>query len=410
MRKKIIILVLIAIGASGLTGILPISISLSPAEKLVLVEGISNRVISPSILASGFLAHEEEVMLSSEVIGKVAELFVEEGEPVSAGDLVLRVDDKNFLAGLEQSEAAVRINSIDIERQKVRVENLERQFQRSEALFGRDLIGEEEYESLRNQLDLARIDYLSSQERLAQSNAQLDQVLDNLSKTQIISPIDGVVTSLDIKVGETAIASSTNIPGSSLMTIANPSSIYTEVLVDEADIANIRVGQKAEIVAIAYPDEPMQGTVRFIANTAKIAQGRTGLSFVVKIDIEDPGEVTLRPGMSCRAEIFTQDDRLVTAVPIEAVLFEEDKAENRSDHYIFLNDQGVAKKTKVEVGLSDDEFQELLSEIDSDVDVIVGPNRELRNLVDGDRIGELVENDDPEQRGRGGRFQFRIGN
>ena len=410
MKKKIIILVLIAIGASGLTGILPISISLSPAEKLVLVEGISNRVISPSILASGFLAHEEEVMLSSEVIGKVAELFVEEGEPVSAGDLVLRVDDKNFLAGLEQSEAAVRINSIDIERQKVRVENLERQFQRSEALFGRDLIGEEEYESLRNQLDLARIDYLSSQERLAQSNAQLDQVLDNLSKTQIISPIDGVVTSLDIKVGETAIASSTNIPGSSLMTIANPSSIYTEVLVDEADIANIRVGQKAEIVAIAYPDEPMQGTVRFIANTAKIAQGRTGLSFVVKIDIEDPGEVTLRPGMSCRAEIFTQDDRLVTAVPIEAVVFEEDKAENRSDHFIFLNDQGVAKKTKVEVGLSDDEFQELLSEIDSDVDVIVGPNRELRNLVDGDRIGELVEDGDPEERGRGGRFQFRIGN
>jgi HlyD family secretion protein len=410
MKKKIIILVLIAIGASGLAGILPISISLSPTEKLVLVESISNRIISPSILASGFLAHEEEVMLSSEVIGKVAELFVEEGEPVSAGDLVLRVDDKNFLAGLEQSEAAVRINSIDIERQKVRVENLERQFQRSEALFGRDLIGEEEYESLRNQLDLARIDYLSSQERLAQSNAQLDQVLDNLSKTQIISPIDGVVTSLDIKVGETAIASSTNIPGSSLMTIANPSSIYTEVLVDEADIANIRVGQKAEIVAIAYPDEPMQGTVRFIANTAKIAQGRTGLSFVVKIDIEDPGEVTLRPGMSCRAEIFTQDDRLVTAVPIEAVLFEEDKAENRSDHFIFLNNQGVAKKTKVEVGLSDDEFQELLSEIDSDVDVIVGPNRELRNLVDGDRIGELVENGDPEQRGRGGRFQFRIGN
>ncbi|MGB1402078.1 MAG: efflux RND transporter periplasmic adaptor subunit [Pseudohongiellaceae bacterium] len=410
MKKKVLILVLVAIGVSGLTGILPISISLSPAEKLVLVESISNRIISPSILASGFLAHEEEVMLSSEVIGKVAELFVEEGEPVSAGDLVLRVDDKNFLAGLEQSEAAVRINSIDIERQKVRVENLERQFQRSEALFGRDLIGEEEYESLRNQLDLARIDYLSSQERLAQSNAQLDQVLDNLSKTQIISPIDGVVTSLDIKVGETAIASSTNIPGSSLMTIANPSSIYTEVLVDEADIANIRVGQKAEIVAIAYPDEPMQGTVRFIANTAKIAQGRTGLSFVVKIDIEDPGEVTLRPGMSCRAEIFTQDDRLVTAVPIEAVLFEEDKAENRSDHFIFLNDQGVAKKTKVEVGLSDDEFQELLSEIDSDVDVIVGPNRELRNLVDGDRIGELVENDGPEQRGRGGRFQFRIGN
>ncbi|MBK52241.1 MAG: efflux transporter periplasmic adaptor subunit [Gammaproteobacteria bacterium] len=407
MKKKLIILTLILVGVYGFSKI--VALSLSSAEKLVLVEGISSRVISPSILASGFLAHEEEVMLSSEVIGKVSELFVEEGEHVSAGDLVLRVDDKNFLAGLDQTEAAVRINSIDIERQKVRVQNLERQFQRSETLFDRELIGEEAYESLSNQLDLARIDYLSSQERLAQSNAELDQVLDNLSKTQIISPIDGVVTSLDIKVGETAIASSTNIPGSSLMTIANPSSIYTEVLVDEADIANIRVGQKAEIVAIAYPDEPMQGTVRFIANTAKVAHGRTGLSFVVKIDIEDPGDVILRPGMSCRAEIFTQDDRLVTAVPIEAVLFEEDKAENRSDHFIFLNDQGVAKKVKVDVGLSDDEFQELLSEIDSGVDVIVGPNRELRNLSDGDRIGELIEDDDLKTREQGGRFQFRIG-
>ena len=407
MKKKLVILTLTLVGVYGFSTL--VALSLSSAEKLVLVEGISSRVISPSILASGFLAHEEEVMLSSEVIGKVSELFVEEGEHVSAGDLVLRVDDKNFLAGLDQTEAAVRINSIDIERQKVRVQNLERQFQRSETLFDRELIGEEAYESLSNQLDLARIDYLSSQERLAQSNAELDQVLDNLSKTQIISPIDGVVTSLDIKVGETAIASSTNIPGSSLMTIANPSSIYTEVLVDEADIANIRVGQKAEIVAIAYPDEPMQGTVRFIANTAKVAHGRTGLSFVVKIDIDDPGEVILRPGMSCRAEIFTQDDRLVTAVPIEAVLFEEDKAENRSDHFIFLNDQGVAKKVKVDVGLSDDEFQELLTEIDSGVDVIVGPNRELRNLSDGDRIGELIEDGDLKTREKGGRFQFRIG-
>ena len=126
MKKKVIILGLVVAGVTGLAGIAPISILFSPAEKLVLVDSISNRVIRPSILASGFLAHEEEVMLSSEVIGKVVELFVEEGKPVSTGDLVLQVDDKNFLAGLEQSEAAVRINSIDIERQELRVENLER--------------------------------------------------------------------------------------------------------------------------------------------------------------------------------------------------------------------------------------------------------------------------------------------
>ena len=347
---------------------------------------ISQRLISPSILASGFLAHEEEVMLSSEVIGKVADLMIEEGDSVRAGDLVLQVDDESFLAGLEQSEAAVRINTIDIERQEVRIKNLERQAARSKSLFEQSLVGEQEYESLMNQLDLARIDFLSSKEGLAQSEAALDQVLDQLSKTQIISPIDGVVTSLDIKVGETAIASSTNIPGSSLMTIANPASIYTEVLVDEADIANIELGQNAEIVAIAYPDQPMQGVVRFIANTAKVAQGRTGLSFVVKIDITDPGNVVLRPGMSCRAEIFTQQEQNVAAIPIEAIIFEEDRSELRSEYFIFVNDDGIARKTKIEVGLSDDEYQEITSSIDDNVEIVIGPNRELRNLIDGDRL------------------------
>ena len=362
--------------------------------KEVDISVVSQRIISPSILASGFLAHEEEVMLSSEVIGKVSELFVEEGDQVDTGDLVLRVDDKNFIAGFEQSEAAVRINTIDIERQEVRIANLERQYERSKSLYQQELIGEEEYESLLNQLELARIDYLSAQERLAQSEAQLDQVLDQLSKTQIISPIDGVITSLDIKVGETAIASSTNIPGSSLMTIANPASIYTEVLVDEADIANVEVGQRAEIVAIAYPDQPMQGVVRFIANTAKIAQGRTGLSFVVKIDITDPGDVVLRPGMSCRAEIFTRQDQSVAAVPIEAVIFEEDRAELRSEYFVFVNDDGIARKTKVDVGLSDDEYQELTSIVDNDIEIVIGPNQELRHLLDGDRLNTtLVEED-----------------
>ena len=400
------LLVILTIAAAICTSAFVVPNYFRSKGKTVDVATISRQVISPSILSSGFLAHEEEVMLSSEVIGKVDELMIEEGDSVNAGDLVLRVDDKNFLAGLEQSEASVRINTIDIERQEVRISNLERQFARSSRLYEQDLIGEEEYESLRNQLDLARIDFSSSRERLTQAEAQLDQVLDNLSKTKIISPIDGVVTSLDIKVGETAIASSTNIPGSSLMTIANPASIYTEVLVDEADIANIEIGQRAEIVAIAYPDQPMTGVVRFIANTAKIAPGRTGLSFVVKIDITDPGEVVLRPGMSCRAEIFTQQEQSVAAVPIEAVIFEEDRAELRSEHFIFINDNGVARKTKVEIGLSDDEYQELISQVDSNIEIVVGPNREIRNLIDGDRI-ETESNRGEKNREENGGAKFR---
>jgi HlyD family secretion protein len=386
--KKLLLIVLIA----GTVIALPfINRSvLGTNAKEVNVSTLSQRIISPSILASGFLAHEEEVMLSSEVIGKVAELYVEEGDEVHQGQLLLQVDDKNFIAGLEQSQAAERITSIDIERQEVRIENLSRQFERSKSLHERKMIGDDEFDSIRNQLDLARIDLKSSLERLAQARAQLDQVNDNLSKTKIVSPIDGLITSLDIKVGETAIASATNIPGSSLMTIANPASIYTEVLVDEADVANIEIGQRAEIVAIAYPDQPMQGVVRYIANTAKVAPGRQGLSFTVKIDIIDAGDVVLRPGMSCRAEIFTRQDQEVVAVPIQAVIFEEDRSELRSEYFVFVNDNGIARKTKIEVGISDDEYQELMSDIDDNIQIVVGPDEELRHLLEGDRIDTTV--------------------
>ena len=351
------------------------------AQKAVSVASISERVISPSILASGFLAHEQEVMLSSEVIGRVDKLYVEEGDSVTAGQLVLQVEDINFIASLEQAEAAVRLNRIDIERQEIRIANLERQYTRSRTLHERSAIGDDEFETMRNQLDLARVDLKSARERLTQSEAQLDQINDQLSNTKIVSPIDGVVTSLDIKVGETAIASSTNIPGSSLMTIANPASIYTE-----ADVANIAIGQRVEIVAIAYPDEPMIGEVRYIANTAKIAPGRSGLSFTVEIDIVDASSVTLRPGMSCRAEIFTRQDQSVAAVPIQAILFEEDRAALKSDYFVFVNDNGIARKTKIEVGISDDEYQELLTGIEGDVEIVVGPDEELRHLLEGDAI------------------------
>ncbi len=363
----------------------------SSNEKLILVTTLTDRVIRPSILASGSLTHEEEVRLSSEVIGKVTKIYVEEGDSVDIGQLVLQVDDQNFVAAFEQSEAQVRLSRIDIERQQTRIVNLELQWGRKKSLFEQEMVGEDEFEALTNQLDLVRIDLKSSIERLRQAEAQLEQASDRLRKTQIKSPISGVVTSLDIKVGETAIASSTNIPGSSLMTIANPSSIYIEVLVDEADVASIALGQSAEIVAIAYTNTPMQGVVRFIANTAKVEQGRQGLSFTVKIKITEANDVVLRPGMSCRAEIFTGGNNAVPAVPIQAILVDEDRTLARPQYYAFVNDNGVAVKVIVEVGVSDDEYQEIISGLKIGDDVITGPDNILRHLVDGDSVDLEVE-------------------
>ncbi len=358
----------------------------------VEVESLTARVIRSSILASGKLAHEEEVLLSTEVIGKVSGLFVAEGDYVNAGQIVLQIDDEALRALVEQRQASVRVQEIAIESGRVKISNLETQLERKQQLFQRDLLDEDSFQLAENELELARLDLESREASLVQSNALLQEANKNLSKTSVYSPLDGMVTSLDIKVGETAISSTTNVPGSSLMTIANPESIQTEINVDEADIANVAVGQEAEIVAIAYPDLPMKGKVESIAISAKQPTGSQSLSFEVKITFTDTNGVVLRPGMSCRAEIFTNTNDDVLAVPIQAIQIEEDIELNETTFTVFVNDAGVARKKVVDVGISDDQYQEIISGLNAGEQVIIGPDRALRSLEDGDRI-ELLETD-----------------
>ncbi len=358
----------------------------------VQTEAVERVEIQASVLASGRLVHEEEVQLSTEEIGKVTEILVEEGDKVTAGQLVLQIDDQRHRAAVEQNEAVVRMQEIAIERQRTQLENLRRQWERMSGLFERDLIDEDSFDTASNNLRLAEIDLESSRESLSQARAQLEQAQDRLAKTRAYSPINGTVTSLDIKVGETAISSTTNIPGSSLMTIADPDSIHTEVNVDEADIANVRVGQEALVYAIAYPDRPVRGVIDSIAISAKVAEGQQGLSFAVKIRLTGETGIELRPGMSCRAEIFTDARQDVLAVPIQSILIEEDLAEGTTARSVFVVDGSVVSEKVVEVGLSDDTYQEIVSGVSEGDQIVIGPDRVLRNLEDGNAV--TVENDD----------------
>src|SRR5690606_9747769 len=174
-------------------------------------------------------------------------------------------------------------------------ENLRKQWERQEALFQRGLVDQDSFDLLTNELGLAEVDLQSNIEQLSQARGQLEPAEDRLRKPRVYSPIDGVVTSLDIRRGEAAISCTTNLPGSTLMTIANPDRIHTEVNVDEADIANVEVGQKAHVYAIAYPDVPINGVIDSIAVSAKVPEGQQGLSFAVKIRLDPPEGVRLRP-------------------------------------------------------------------------------------------------------------------
>ena len=239
------------------------------------------------------------------------------------------------------------------------------------------------------------------QESLTQARAALDQSEDLLSKTRIRSPIDGVVIQLDLKVGETVIAGTTNIPGSTMMVIADPSETLTEVQVDEADIAQVRVGQAADIFTAAYPDTPLSGTIQSIASVARQTPGQASLSFLVKILLDEQDAMIIRPGMSVRADIYTQSSEETLAVPVQAVLYDEDLDEDKKSRdkeeqtYVFVMEDGKAIRKDVKVGISSDSDQEIIEGLEQGEMVISGPFRVLRNMNDGDAVEEK-EPEEPE--------------
>ena len=371
--------------------------------KQVEVQKVEFKLIKSSILASGTLAYREQVQLRSEVIGQVILLDVEEADRVNKGDLVITLDPKTYQAQVEQAEARVRIQQIAIERQRLLIKTLADRFERQKTMFAKNLVDEDSYEAIESELSLAKVDLRSLQESLAQAQAALDQSRELLGKTQIKSPIDGVVIQIDIKEGETVIAGTTNIPGSTLMVIADPSETLTEVQVDEADIAQVREGQNADIFAAAYPDTPLSGTVQSIASVARQTPGQASLSFLVKILLDEQDTMTIRPGMSVRADIYTESSEETLAVPVQAVLFDEDTDEDGQDTkektYVYVMEDGKAVRRDVEVGISSDSDQEVIEGLKEGETVISGPFRVLRHLNDGEEVEEADDSEDETEDG-----------
>lgn len=396
--KKTLIIIAVIIGLVGLAYFKKTGKSQTLEVKIQQVEAEN---IKRSILASGTLVYKEQVQLRSEVIGQVSEMLIEEGEEVTKGQVLMRLEPRTFRADVEQQAAFVRIQKIAIERQQKKIENLKSQWQRKHDLYERKILDRDAYELIDNQFALAKIDLRSRQESLLQAEATLDKAQERLDKTVFRSPINGIATSVDIKQGETAISGTTNISGSNLITLADPSSILIEVQVDEADIANILVGQQADIFAVAFPDVALIGEVQSIATTAKRAQGRQGLSFKVKILLSDSNAVAVRPGMSCRAEIYTQSKNKIIAVPSESVIFakqekkgeddEEGSREDNFDHVFVLVDDKAVKR-RVELGISNDRLQEISSGIKIGDKVITGPARALGKLKDAQSV-KVMDNE-----------------
>lgn len=377
MKKAIIIT--LAVGAF-IALIVSKQISGDKKQAEVNIAQVELGDIADSIMASGNLVFNTQVQLRSEVTGRVDKIFVQEGQGVKQGDMLMRLDTTAFESEVTRSKAILRATEIEIKHNKARLANLERQLKRQKDLYDVGLGNQESYENIESARDLAKIDIESRIESYNQAQASLQIAQDRLSKSVFRAPMSGLLASVNIKEGETVIAGTTNIIGSDLMLVADPSAILAELRVDETDIASIKLNQKANIYAAAYPNKPFSGTVINIGTSAKNQAGSQGLSFKVKV-LLDTTERQLYAGMSCRAEIATSIAENGLKLPIEAIQKEDDKT------FVWrLNSDNTVSKIAVTVGISSDIEQAITDGLNEGDKIVIGPARPVSLLTEGDVV------------------------
>ena len=388
----------IVVGALVALIALPVVLKLSrgSTDKVVDLERVTGHALTPTVLASGTLTYESQVTLAPEVTGRVKEILVEEGDQVKRDQLLMRLDPAAARAAIEQSQAQVRQAKLSIERRQVDFDAQVVKLKRFEALQEKGLYDANSLQELTSQRNLAEVDLRTSREALSQAQAQLSQAEEMLAKTEIRSPLDGKVTAIYVKVGQTAVPSFSGISGSVLLDVANTASIDAEINVDETDIARVRMGAQARVVPAAFPDKTLLGVVDQVAIAPRIQPGQNK-SYPVRIRLTNAAGVIFHPGMSCRAEVLTnsKDDASVLAVPVQGVRYEDNpdkssKAE-KSIASVFVYANGRASKRAVSTGTADDSYIAISTGLKEGEQVIVGPAKTLLFLVDGEKVGISVK-------------------
>ncbi|KTF18653.1 efflux RND transporter periplasmic adaptor subunit [Pseudoalteromonas sp. 10-33] len=385
--KKAIIITIAVVAFIGL--IVSKQVTDDKKQALVNIAQVEQGNIADSIMASGNLVFNTQVQLRSEVTGRVDKVFVEEGQSVKQGDILMRLDTTAFESEVNRNQAVLRATEIEIKHSQTRLANLERQLKRQKELYDVGLGNQESFENIESARDLAKIDIESRKESYNQAQASLQIAQDRLSKSVFRAPMSGLLASVNIKEGETVIAGTTNIIGSDLMLVADPSAILAELRVDETDIASIKLNQQADIYAAAYPNKPFSGKVINIGTSAKNQPGSQGLSFRVKV-LLDPTDRQLYAGMSCRAEIATSIAENGLKLPIEAIQKEEGKT------FVWrLNSNNTVSKVIVSVGISSDIEQAITEGLSKGDNVVIGPARPISKLQEGDVVS--LKNDADEE-------------
>ncbi len=334
----------------------------------------TQRTISESILSSGNLIYDNQVQIRSEIIGVISEVLVKEGDLVKEGQVLLMLDPTSFKANVADQQASVNAQQLEIELLQEEHKELVRQLSLSKTLMHQSALSENDTLKLQSKANIAAIKIKSAKERLNQKKALLVYSQAQLEKTLFKAPISGLIAQVDVKVGEAVIAGTTNVVGSSLMTLTDPQSAIVRLKVDEADIAQVYVGQRVEVFTSANPKTAIYGSVSKIGMSAQKETTSHGLFFYVDANL---GEIDkIHPGMSCRADIIIKHTEPSITVPISAIQSQSDT------EYVWVIAGDKAKKQWVTTGLANDTEQVIASGLSINDRVIVGNARTIKNLTE----------------------------
>lgn len=383
----------------------------------VRVEDVKKGRVESWVRAPGKVQPERLVQVSSNIMGRVRGLAVREGDRVRRGDLLLVLDDERYRSARAGMEAALQGAQADLELAQAQLDLSKQTLARQEKLFSESLTSDEALQSARTEVKVAAARVSAARENLLGRRATLAETTKNLDETIFRSPLDGVVTALNVEEGENVMTGTMNNAGTVILTVADLDTMQVEADVDETDVVRIRPGLTARVRVDAWEDSVLAGTVTTVGMSGRRGGQSTqqqATNFAVEVRISNPPE-GLRPGMSADVEILAGEKDSALVVPIQALTAQPERIWKRWQEWranppkskaqkalaqaadttkaganeklvegLFLLRSGKAVFVPVNLGLRGDTDVEVAGEVRLGDKVITGPYRVLRALKDGD--------------------------
>ncbi len=335
--------------------------------------------ISQVITASGTINPLSTVSIGTQASGRIAEIYVDYNSEVKEGQLLALIDQDNAKANVAQREAALEIAKAQVAVEENNIKYYKKALDRISKLNASKYSTEKDLEAAERDYDNALAQLTLEQAQVKQAEAALNSAKTELSYTEIKSPVNGIVISKAVEVGQT-VAASFSTP--ELFSVAEDlTKMQIEASVVEADIAKVQNGQPARFTVDSYNDEYFYGTVVQVRNEAVTTSNVVTYTVVIEIDNSD---LKLKPGMTANVEIITADLKNVLLAPNQALRFymeDGDKAKRYADRGIWIVRNGKPERISVKLGVSDDNNTQIITDVlKADDEVIVSKKDKIEKV------------------------------